>query len=246
VSELRFPAAALEDAVVRLRPWRESDVQSQLEAFSDPWFQRFSDWAPATAIEARRHQLEDEQARQRGERVQFALVEPSEDGGVLGGASLHDVELDQGRASVGFWLTADARGQGVATHAVRLIARWAFEDLGLERIVVTCAPDNLASQRVAERCGFSREGVLRSHMPFKGGRRDTVVFSVLPGRAALGLGVQGSEALIAPKRARTFLGIGGEHGLGTVDASRALRRAEPGPAGVARGREREVFGTDES
>jgi len=181
VTELRFLAAALDDTVVRLRPWRESDIQSQLEACSDPWFQRFSDWAPGTAIEARRHQLEDAQARQRGERLQFALVEPSDDGSVLGGASLHDVELGPGRASVGFWLTADARGQGVATHAVRLIVRWAFEDLDLARIVVTCAPDNLASQRVAERCGFSREGVLRSHMPFKGGRRDTVVFSLLPG-----------------------------------------------------------------
>jgi RimJ/RimL family protein N-acetyltransferase len=51
------------------------------------------------------------------------VVEPSDDGSLLGGASLHDVE----------------------------------------------------------RCGFSREGVLRSHMPFKGGRRDTVVFRLLPG-----------------------------------------------------------------
>lgn len=132
MTELRFPA--LEDAVVRLRSWRESDIQSQLEAFSDPWFQRFSDWAPATAIEARRHLLEDEQARQRGERLQFALVGPSDDGSVLGGASRHDVELDQGRASVGFWLTGDARGRGVATHAVRLLVRWAFEELGLARI----------------------------------------------------------------------------------------------------------------
>jgi RimJ/RimL family protein N-acetyltransferase len=43
-----------------------------------------------------------------------------------------------------------------------------------------CGPDNAASQRVAERCGFIREGVLRSHLPFKGGRRDTVLFSLLP------------------------------------------------------------------
>ena len=46
---------------------------------------------------------------------------------------------------------------------------------------LTCGPDNLASQRVAERCGFTREGVLRSQLPFKGGRRDSVVFSLLPG-----------------------------------------------------------------
>jgi RimJ/RimL family protein N-acetyltransferase len=166
---------------VRLRPWRESDVGSQLEAFSDPWFQRFSDWAPRTEIEVRRHRLEGERARRRGEKLSFALVEPSEDGCVLGGASLHEVESDQGRAAVGYWLTPEARGRGVATHAVRLLARWAFEDLGIVRLVAMCAADNHASQRVAERCGFSREGVLRSHMPFKGERRDMVVFGLLPG-----------------------------------------------------------------
>jgi RimJ/RimL family protein N-acetyltransferase len=73
------------------------------------------------------------------------------------------------------------RGHGAATRAVRLLARWAFDDLGIARLELTCGPDNTASQRVAERCGFTREGVLRSHMPFKGGRRDTVMFSLLPG-----------------------------------------------------------------
>jgi len=53
--------------------------------------------------------------------------------------------------------------------------------LGLARIELTCGPDNEASARVAGRCGFVREGVLRSHMAFKGGRRDTVLFSLLPG-----------------------------------------------------------------
>ena len=156
-------------------------MPSQVEAFSDPWFQRFSDWAPGTEAEARLRQLEDERARRRGEQVQFALVDPSEDGSVLGGASLHDVELSQGRAAIGYWLAAHARGHGVATHAVLLVARWAFEEVGISRVALTCGPDNLASQRVAERCGFRREGVLRSHMPFKGARRDTVVFGLLPG-----------------------------------------------------------------
>ena len=53
--------------------------------------------------------------------------------------------------------------------------------MGWRRTRAACGPENLASQRVAERCGFTREGVLRSHVPFKGGRRDSVVFSLLPG-----------------------------------------------------------------
>jgi hypothetical protein len=49
------------------------------------------------------------------------------------------------------------------------------------RLELTCGPDNEASQRVAERCGFVREGLLRSHIPFKAARRDTVIYSLLPG-----------------------------------------------------------------
>lgn len=51
----------------------------------------------------------------------------------------------------------------------------------MARAELTCGPDNAASQRVAERCGFVREGMLRSHMRFQGARRDTVVFGPLPG-----------------------------------------------------------------
>jgi RimJ/RimL family protein N-acetyltransferase len=69
----------------------------------------------------------------------------------------------------------------VATHAVRLISRWAFNDLHVARLELTYGPDNRASQRVAERVGFAHEGVLRSHIPFKGARRDTVISSLLPG-----------------------------------------------------------------
>jgi RimJ/RimL family protein N-acetyltransferase len=61
------------------------------------------------------------------------------------------------------------------------MAGWAFAALGVARLELTCGPDNAASQRVALRCGFVREGVLRSHMQFKCGRRDTVMFSLLPG-----------------------------------------------------------------
>jgi RimJ/RimL family protein N-acetyltransferase len=61
------------------------------------------------------------------------------------------------------------------------MARWAFSTLSIARLELTCGPDNGPSQRVAERCGFTREGVLRSHIPFKGGRRDTVIFSLLAG-----------------------------------------------------------------
>lgn len=182
VAELPFPSPPLADDVVLLRPWRESDVPAQLKAFSDPVFRHFSDWQPHTEVDARRQLEESERARQRGERVSFALVEPVDHGVLLGGASLNEVDLMCGRAAVGYWLAPQARGRGVASHAVRLLAHSAFAELGLARLELTCGPDNQASLRVAERCGFTREGVLRSHMPFEGGRRDTVLSGLLPGQ----------------------------------------------------------------
>ena len=130
--------------------------------------------------DALRQLVESERARQRGERVSFALVEPRDPDVLLGGASLNDMHQASRRGAIGYWLAPHARGRGVATHAVRLLAQWAFADLDIVRLELMCGPDNDASQRVAERCGFIREGVLRSHLPFKGGRRDTVLFSLLP------------------------------------------------------------------
>jgi RimJ/RimL family protein N-acetyltransferase len=182
MAQLCFPVPPLADDVVLLRPWCEADVPGLVAAFSDPVMQRFS-WrtAPYTETDARDWLAEQEEARLRGEALHFTLAGPREQGVMVGGVSLQEVRLDRGCAAVGYWLAPGARGRGAATHAVRLLARWAFAGLGLARLELTCAPDNEASQRVAGRCGFSREGMLRSHVPFKGARRDSVIYSLLPG-----------------------------------------------------------------
>ena len=60
-----------------------------------------------------------------------------------------------------------------------LVARFAFDELGAGRVQLTTELDNRGSQRVAEKAGFTREGVLRSYLDFKGRRRDAVMFSLL-------------------------------------------------------------------
>jgi RimJ/RimL family protein N-acetyltransferase len=181
--ELPFPHPPLADELVLLRAWSADDVPGKVMAFADPTVQRFS-WPHATAYteaDARSFYRHQERARMRGEELHFAFARPDDPALVLGGGSVYGVDLDQGRAGVGYWLSPASRGKGIATHATRLIARWAFDTLGLARLELTCGPDNDPSQRVASRCGFLREGILRSHMAFKGGRRDTVMFSLLPG-----------------------------------------------------------------
>jgi RimJ/RimL family protein N-acetyltransferase len=181
--ELCFPNPPLADGVVLLRPWTVDDVPAKVAAFADPAVRRFSlpHTAEVTAADVRTSLTGQELARLRGEEVNFAFAEPAEPAVVLGGGSLYGIDREQGRAGVGYWLTPASRGRGVATRATRLMAGWAFAELGVARLELTCGPDNEASQRVAMRCGFVREGVLRSHTLFKCRRRDTVMFSLLPG-----------------------------------------------------------------
>lgn len=58
---------------------------------------------------------------------------------------------------------ARGAGKAVATAALTLISEWAFQDLSFERLELFTDPNNGASRRLAERCGFSAEGLLRSH-----------------------------------------------------------------------------------
>lgn len=121
-------------------------------------------------------------AQRWASRMDAELVISDAAGGEpLGMVSLRVAERDPGLAAVGYWLRAEARGRGAATVAVQLIARWAFDVLGVRRLELTTAPDNVASQRVAERVGFIREGVLRGLVATESnGRRDDVMFSLLP------------------------------------------------------------------
>lgn len=177
---LPCPHLDLPGQTVRLRPWRASDAAALLSAFSDDEIQRFSwpHWRAYTLADAEDYLSEQERARRAGHEVQWAMVDSASDR-LAGCVSLYDVETDAGRACVGYWVASHARRRGLAATSVGVVARWAFTALGTARLQLTCGPDNIASQAVADRCGFTREGLLRSHMPFKGARRDTLVFSLL-------------------------------------------------------------------
>jgi ribosomal-protein-alanine N-acetyltransferase len=91
------------------------------------------------------------------------------------------VDQQEGRCELGYWMARDSRGCGLATRAVRLLSGWAFENLSVDRIEIHAEPENVASRRVAERAGFTFEGVLRSYLVNKGLRRDAASYSLLRG-----------------------------------------------------------------
>jgi RimJ/RimL family protein N-acetyltransferase len=103
------------------------------------------------------------------------------DGRVVGGIGLGLNRHDY-RGSIGYWVAKPERGNGICTRALTLLARHALEDLRLQCVQLVTDPDNVASQRVAEKVGFQREGVMRAHLRHPDGRiRDSVMYSLLPG-----------------------------------------------------------------
>ena len=119
-----------------------------------------------------------EPSAQAGLGAHFAIARTAGDPPV-GSISLLRFAWAHRRGEVGYWLGAGARGEGHATRAVRLICRWGFRALGLERVDLLAATGNVASQRVAERAGFTREAVLRCYEAGAEGRDDLVCFGLL-------------------------------------------------------------------
>jgi RimJ/RimL family protein N-acetyltransferase len=170
--ELPVPDPPLTDGVVALRPPDERDLPAIERGIVDPDVVRWI--GPSRSA---RQILDSNRALWAdGNGATFSICDPTD--ACVGHVW---VNLDgSGRGEVGYWLLPEARGQGLATRSVRSISRWALEEVGLARLSLLTEPDNHRSQRVAERSGFVREGVLRSYKEMAGRRVDCVVFSLLP------------------------------------------------------------------
>jgi RimJ/RimL family protein N-acetyltransferase len=179
MSRVTLPGERLVEERTALRPWRDTDVRELAQICRDPEIVRWTS-VPRNYGEgdARTYLLRRHDAIIAGTAAPFAIVS-STTAELLGSISLVRIAWEHRRAEVGYFLASDARGAGHATRAVDLICRWGFASLGIERIDLYAATDNLPSQRVAERSGFDREGVLRSFMRGKGVQLDMVAFGRL-------------------------------------------------------------------
>jgi RimJ/RimL family protein N-acetyltransferase len=117
--------------------------------------------------------------RARHESIELA-VSGAAGGRLLGAIGLNMDRHDAGRAEVGYWVAPWARGAGVAGRALSLFSRWALgPGAGLVRLDLYASVANPPSMRVAERCGFVREGTLRKAW-FRGpAREDLAAYSLL-------------------------------------------------------------------
>ncbi len=80
-------------------------------------------------------------------------------------------------ANLGYWVAQDHNRRGIATQAVQLAVRWAFDERGLHRLEAGTLVDNLASQRVLERNRFARIGLSPRYLRIAGEWRDHILFA---------------------------------------------------------------------
>jgi RimJ/RimL family protein N-acetyltransferase len=166
--------------VVALREWRAAHVAPMTARLNEAEIARWTRVpSPYTRADAEDFLARMEARRRSGKELGLA-IESVPGGELLGSMSVRVTSWEHSRGELGYLVFASARGRDVAPRAVRLLARFAFGELGLHRIDILAATENRASQRVADKAGFTREGVLRSYMDNKGERLDMVSWSLLP------------------------------------------------------------------
>ncbi|WP_432831476.1 GNAT family N-acetyltransferase [Dactylosporangium sp. CA-092794] len=174
-----LPDGRLTDGVVALRPIREDDglVTYHMRNLPEVRGRSVVSTPPDPAVVAR--QCAESMAKWlAGQRAEMT-IRRADDDGYLGEIALYYFEPALREAMIGYSLTPEARGQGYAARAARLVTGWGFE-IGMNRMTAGTATDNIASQRVLEAAGYTREVVQPQRLPGPDGTRiDNVAFAKL-------------------------------------------------------------------
>jgi RimJ/RimL family protein N-acetyltransferase len=164
---------------IRLEPFGERHLDEVTAMLDDRDVLRFTRIPDPPPAEFARHWLDRYEAGRRdGTREAFAALDG--DGALLGLALAPEIDGEERELELGYMTAPAARGRGAATRMLGLLTEWAFTEAGALRARLVIDVANPASARVAERCGYVREGVMRS-VYFKAGQRiDAGLWSRLP------------------------------------------------------------------
>jgi RimJ/RimL family protein N-acetyltransferase len=177
--EIPLPDPPLNDGVVVLRRLDWADAPAIVAACNDPEIPRWTELpSPYTDRDAHEYLVRLEPDRRAGRALGFGIASSGDDA-LLASCGLTRFDWTERKTEIGYWVAREARGQSIATRATRLLSRWALETLGVERVELLAQPENAASQRVAEKAGFTREGLLRRYRRRGHDRIDFVMFSLL-------------------------------------------------------------------
>ena len=150
----------LVDEEITLRPFDVRDAAAFFELI-DSNREHLARWIPAfgfiRTLEDERVALRGIQARHREGDIIGGAIEYL--GCLAGAASISGLNSDNRPAALGYWITERVQGRGIATRACRVLIEKAFSERGVNRVEITAAAQNARSRAVADRLGFTLDGV---------------------------------------------------------------------------------------
>jgi RimJ/RimL family protein N-acetyltransferase len=168
----------LADGVVVLRPWTLDDAPALMAACREP---DISYWCSLPSPYTYGHAVAwigDAQPAWSDGRDAHLAVDDAASGEVVGAIGLLGVDPVESSGRFRYWVRGARRRHGAARRALALLAGWARDDLGLQRLEVSAAVGNVGAQRVAEAAGFRPEAVYRSYRQIGDGRTDYLVYAL--------------------------------------------------------------------
>ena len=158
-----------------LREMCEADLPCWLAALRSPAVFEHTSWNlpsdDADALARLAVYVWDEARFTPSSLLRFAIADRDTDR-FLGTAGFHTVQPDHRSAELAYDLCPDAWGRGLASAATSSLTDWAHSHVGLVRVQATVMDSNTRSLQVLARCGFEREGLLRSYRQARGAARD--------------------------------------------------------------------------
>ena len=167
---MRGVTPIIADGELTLRPGTLDDVDAVTAACQDPEILR---WTSLPSPYRRAHAEAWLSAPRTDEAVNLLAFERDR---LAGSFSLMEIDRECAYGEIGYWLAAHARGRGVATRAVRLLAGWAREELGLRTIEILVQAGNVRSRRVARRASFAEAGLREPPARLRGVAEKFVVY----------------------------------------------------------------------
>jgi ribosomal-protein-serine acetyltransferase len=176
------PSFTLTNGRIILRPQKQDDAEALAKAVQEsvPALGRYLPWArPGYGVADALMFIEGAIILRANEVSYEFLITDAKTGSILGGCGLDRFDTANKTCNLGYWVKTDAQCQGTATEAAALLIKFGFEQLKLNRIEIIAEITNVASQRVAEKVGAVREGVMRKRIILRGEARDAVLFAVV-------------------------------------------------------------------
>ncbi len=175
----RLPQPELSSPRLRLREVRDGDAAALFAIHGDARVMRYWSYPAWTELAQAEQKIADIQRQRREEDILIWAIADATSDLLIGSSAVFYLNLEQGRAEIGYSLHPDWQGHGLASEALQLVLGYAFNNLGLRRIEADIDPRNLPSCRLVERLGFVREGLLRERWHVNGEICDSAIYGLL-------------------------------------------------------------------